>query len=38
MDDCVSVLDAASGESLARIPTGANSRGFGAFIGAPLEH
>jgi hypothetical protein len=29
------VLDAASGRALARIPTGKNSRGFGAFIGTP---
>jgi hypothetical protein len=29
------VLDAESGRSLARIDTGRNSRGFGAFIGAP---
>lgn len=36
MDDDVSVLDAASGRLLARIATGKNSRGFGAFIGAPL--
>jgi len=35
MDDDVSVLDAASGRSLGRIATGRNSRGFGAFIGAP---
>ena len=35
MDDNVSVLDAESGRSLARIDTGRNSRGFGAFIGAP---
>jgi len=35
MDDDVSVLDAASGRTLARIATGKNSRGFGAFIGAP---
>lgn len=35
MDDNVSVLDARSGESLATIATGQNSRGFGAFIGAP---
>lgn len=37
MDDCVSVLNAADGAELARIPTGRNSRGFGAFIGAPAE-
>ncbi len=35
MDDDVSVLDAASGRTLHRIATGKNSRGFGAFIGAP---
>ena len=35
MDDCVSVLDAKSGRELDRIGTGLNSRGFGAFIGAP---
>jgi len=35
MDDAVSVLDAESGRTLARIATGKNSRGFGAFIGAP---
>ena len=35
MDDDVSVLDAESGARLARIATGTNSRGFGAFIGAP---
>ena len=29
------VLDARSGRTLARIATGRNSRGFGAFIGAP---
>ena len=38
MDDDVSVLDARSGKALARIATGKNSRGFGAFIGAPLAH
>ena len=37
MDDCVSVLNAADGTELARITTGRNSRGFGAFIGAPAE-
>jgi len=37
MDDNVSVLDAESGRQLATIATGKNSRGFGAFIGAPLE-
>ena len=37
MDDNVSVLDAASGRALATIATGKNSRGFGAFIGAPLD-
>jgi YVTN family beta-propeller protein len=36
MDDNVAVLDAASGRRLATIATGRNSRGFGAFIGAPL--
>ena len=35
MDDKVSVLDAGSGRTLAHIATGRNSRGFGAFIGAP---
>ena len=35
MDDNVAVLDAASGAALATIATGRNSRGFGAFIGAP---
>ena len=35
MDDQLSVLDAASGRTLAQIATGKNSRGFGAFIGAP---
>ena len=35
MDDKVSVLDARSGETLSSIATGKNSRGFGAFIGAP---
>ncbi len=37
MDDDVSVLDAASGQALRRIATGKNSRGFGAFIGAPAQ-
>lgn len=37
MDDNVSVLDAQSGRTLATIATGKNSRGFGAFIGAPLD-
>lgn len=37
MDDDVSVLDAASGRPLRRIATGKNSRGFGAFIGAPAS-
>jgi YVTN family beta-propeller protein len=37
MDDKVSVLDAESGRALSTIATGKNSRGFGAFIGAPLE-
>ena len=37
MDDNVQVLDAASGQKLATISTGQNSRGFGAFIGAPAE-
>ena len=35
MDDNVSVLDARSGAALGLIATGKNSRGFGAFIGAP---
>ena len=35
MDDNVSVLDARSGATLGLIATGKNSRGFGAFIGAP---
>jgi YVTN family beta-propeller protein len=35
MTDSVSVLDARSGRALASIATGKNSRGFGAFIGAP---
>ena len=35
MDDNVSVLDARSGAPLGLIATGKNSRGFGAFIGAP---
>lgn len=35
MDDNVSVLDARSGLALRSIATGKNSRGFGAFIGAP---
>ena len=35
MDDNLSVLDAASGRLLRTIATGRNSRGFGAFIGAP---
>ncbi|MDO8251961.1 MAG: YncE family protein [Rhodoferax sp.] len=35
MDDNVSVLDARSGLALGSIATGKNSRGFGAFIGAP---
>jgi YVTN family beta-propeller protein len=37
MDDNVAVLDAASGQRLRTIATGQNSRGFGAFIGAPLN-
>ncbi|MEO5696638.1 MAG: YncE family protein [Burkholderiaceae bacterium] len=37
MDDNVSVLDARSGAALATIDTGTNSRGFGAFIGAPTS-
>ena len=37
MDDNVQVLDAASGRKLQTIATGRNSRGFGAFIGAPAE-
>ena len=36
MDDNVSVLDAASGQALGTVATGKNSRGFGAFIGAPM--
>ena len=36
MDDAVSVLDARSGALLASVATGKNSRGFGAFIGAPV--
>ncbi len=36
MDDKVSVLDARSGKLLASVNTGKNSRGFGAFIGAPM--
>lgn len=35
MNDCVSVLDAVTGRALARISSGLNSHGFGAFIGAP---
>ena len=35
MDDNVAVLDAESGRTLDTIATGSNSRGFGAFIGAP---
>lgn len=35
MDDSLSVLDAASGRLLKTVRTGQNSRGFGAFIGAP---
>ncbi len=35
MDDDVSVLDAGTGRLVSRIPTGKNSRGFGAFIGSP---
>ena len=35
MNDEVSVLDARSGDVLATVSTGKNSRGFGAFIGAP---
>ena len=37
MDDNVQVLDAESGRKRQTIATGTNSRGFGAFIGAPLE-
>lgn len=37
MDDNVAVLDAATGASVTTIATGRNSRGFGAFIGAPLS-
>jgi YVTN family beta-propeller protein len=33
MDDNLSVLDAASGQTIKTIATGQNSRGFGAFIG-----
>jgi len=36
MTDSVSVLDARSGLALASVATGKNSRGFGAFIAAPL--
>ncbi len=36
MDDKVSVLDALSGRALGSVATGTNSRGFGAFIGAPI--
>ena len=35
MDDNVSVLDARTGQALGTVATGKNSRGFGAFIGAP---
>ena len=35
MDDNVSVRNARTGSSLGTIATGQNSRGFGAFIGAP---
>jgi YVTN family beta-propeller protein len=38
MDDRVSVLDAGSGDEIGSIATGKNSRGFGAFIGAPPSH
>ena len=38
MDDNVSVLDARSGRALGTVATGQNSRGFGAFIGAPTAH
>ena len=37
MDDNVSVLDAKTGALQRTIPTGQNSRGFGAFIGAPAH-
>lgn len=37
MDDNVSVLDALTGAALATVDTGTNSRGFGAFIGAPTS-
>ncbi|MGY0193723.1 cytochrome D1 domain-containing protein [Leptothrix sp. BB-4] len=37
MDDNLVVLDAASGRTLATVPTGSNSRGFGRFIGAPPD-
>ena len=33
MDDKLVVLDGASGQTLATVPTGSNSRGFGRFIG-----
>jgi YVTN family beta-propeller protein len=32
MDDCVHLLDAATGQRLATLDTGANPRGFGAMI------
>ncbi len=35
MDDCVVVLDAASGKRLAAIRVGRNPRGFGAFLTVP---
>ena len=35
MNDEVSVLDARTGHAVATVATGKNSRGFGAFIGAP---
>jgi YVTN family beta-propeller protein len=38
MDDNVSVLDAHTGRALGTVATGQNSRGFGAFIGAPTAH
>lgn len=35
MDDELSVLDGRTGRERARVRTGQNSRGFGAFVGAP---
>ncbi len=37
MDDSVAVLDASTGRRLRDVATGRNSRGFGAFIGAPPD-